>query len=175
VKSWDDYFYRICLDVASNSKCLSRQIGSVLVKEHSIISTGYNGPPRGVPHCNVRHLVDPHLLELLEVVDSTISSKVLSECPRRVLGFASGQGLEYCVAAHAERNALINAARNGICTKGTTLYMTCSVPCVQCMTEIINAGVEEIVVVSLDYYDISSKYLLEQSNVKLRLFDCLED
>ena len=49
---WDLYYLRIAKTVSENSKCLSRKIGAVLVKDNSIISTGYNGPPRGVKHCN---------------------------------------------------------------------------------------------------------------------------
>jgi len=48
---WDTYFHSICVAVASKSPCLSRKIGAILVKDHSIVSTGFNGPSRGIPHC----------------------------------------------------------------------------------------------------------------------------
>ena len=53
-KSWDLYFLRVAKVVATNSKCLSRRIGAVLVRDNSLISSGYNGPSRGVKHCNER-------------------------------------------------------------------------------------------------------------------------
>lgn len=89
------------------------------------------------------------------------------------LGDGSGIFSHNCVAGHSERNALINAARNGISTKGTTLYMSCGIPCSPCLVEIINAGVKEIVVTKLnDWYDSSSEYLLKNSGLEYRLFDC---
>jgi len=51
IKRWDTYFHSICIAVASKSPCLSRKIGAILVRDKSIVATGYNGPPRGVPHC----------------------------------------------------------------------------------------------------------------------------
>lgn len=189
--NWDKYFYEMCKAVAKNSKCLSRQIGSVLVRDKLIVSTGYNGPPRGLPHCGVRHLFDEKMrndlmrtevfkedkYKYFEYVSSVRGKSYLKlkVCPRRVFGFKSGEGLDYCVAGHAERSSLINAARNGISTKGTILYMSCGVPCVNCLVEIINAGVLEIVITKLDWYDMSSEYVLKNSSLKYRFFDCEVD
>jgi dCMP deaminase len=172
VESWDEYFYNVSRQVARNSKCFSRRIGAVLVEDKSIISTGYNGPPRGAPRCDMRWKLD---LEFAEKYKDKVEGKNLSRmCPRRVIGFQSGEGLNICVAGHAERNALINAARNGIKTKGTSLYMTCGIPCSPCLIEIINAGVKEIIVTSLRVYDNSSMYLLNQSDLGVRLFDFIK-
>ena len=85
----------------------------------------------------------------------------------------SGEGLEWCVAGHAERNALINAARFGIETKGTTMYMDCGTPCTPCLVEIINAGIEEIVITKEHYYDQSAEYLLKESGLKWRIYSHL--
>ena len=170
-KNWDEYFLRICKQVGSNTKCLSRQIGAILVKDKSIIATGYNGPPRGVPTCSERCYKDPALVKILgEINIDGIDASKLKKCPRQILGYKSGQGLEWCVAGHAERNCLINAARTGVCTKGTTLYMDCGIPCTPCMVEIINAGVDEIVVTKISFYDISAEYLLKSSGIKYRIF-----
>ncbi len=170
VESWDEYFYNVCRQVARNSKCLSRRIGAVLVWDKGIISTGYNGPPRGIPRCDKRWKLDPEFADkYLPMVDDP--NDLIGKCPRYPIGFKSGQGLEICPAGHAERNALINAARKGIQTKGTTLYMSCGIPCSACMVEIINAGVKEIVVTSLKIYDETSKYLLVQGDLGIRLFD----
>ena len=107
-KNWDRYFYNICLTVSTNSKCLSRHIGAILVKDNSIISTGYNGPPRGIPHCGIRHQIDPHLLSQYKSIDKYFNENIeVKKCPRQILGYKSGEGLEWCVAGHSERNALI--------------------------------------------------------------------
>jgi dCMP deaminase len=171
VDSWDEYFYSVCRQVARNSKCLSRRIGAVLVYDKSIISTGYNGPPRGVPRCDIRWRIDAAFNK--KYGDLAKDKKLDGVCPRYALGFKSGEGLEICVAGHSERNALINAARLGIRTKGASLYMTCGIPCTTCLIEIINAGVKEIIVTSLKTYDESSLYLLNQSDLGIRLFSFL--
>ena len=170
--SWDEYFHNMCLRAGANSKCHSRKIGAVLVRENGIISTGYNGPPRGIPTCDQRWLIDKGFIEKYghHIKKDTITKGV---CPRRVIGFPSGQGLEICPAGHAERNALINAARFGIKTKNTVLYMSCGIPCTPCMVEIINSGVKEIVCSSMTIYDETVSYLMENSELKIRLFDFL--
>jgi len=177
VNSWDEYFFNICNQVARNSKCFSRHIGATLVRDKSILSTGYNGPPRGVPTCDKRWELDELLKE--RYGDRVDLSKVEGQCPRHLLDFKSGEGLSVCIAGHAERNALINSARMGVCTKGTeedpsTLYMSCGIPCTPCLVEIINAGVSEIVVTSLGLYDESAYYLLKESALKFRLYDFID-
>ena len=167
--TWDEYYLKICNTVAENSKCLSRKIGAILVRDKSIISTGYNGPPRGVPPCDKRILLDKELTTIC-FNKGIVDSKMVDKCPRYVLGFKSGEGLEWCIAGHAERNALINAVREGISTKGTKMYMNCSTPCTSCLVEIINAGIKEIIITNENYYDSSAKYLLEQSELKWRLY-----
>lgn len=167
--TWDEYFYSLCQTVAKNSKCFSRHIGAIIVRDKSIVSTGYNGPPRGVPQCNKRWKKD-----LSEVFHKLHPKTDISQCPRYALGYKSGQGLEICVAGHAERNALINAARHGIPTKGAKIYMDCGVPCTPCLIEIINAGIEEIIVTSWTIYDITTQYLLDESKIKIRMYEQLE-
>ena len=149
--SRDHWFYNMALTVGSYSKCHSRKIGAVLVKDNSVISTGYNGPPRGVPTCDQRWVIDKAFKEKygqhIEPDDEkgTTPQDPKGVCPRRIIGFPSGEGLGICPAGHAERNALINAARLGIKTNNTKIYMSCGVPCTPCMVEIINSGVNEIV------------------------------
>ena len=57
---WDEYFLDICCSISTKSPCLSRKIGAILVRDNSIISTGYNGPPRGVPHCGHDRFMADH-------------------------------------------------------------------------------------------------------------------
>jgi len=164
--NWDKYYLSICEAVALNSKCLSRKIGAIIVLDKSIVSTGYNGPPRGVPDCSKRYFLDRNLRDKgLNTINFETT------CPRQAMGFKSGEGLEYCIAGHAERNALINAARHGIAVKDATMYMTCPIPCKDCLVEIINAGISEVVVTKLSLYDISSQYLCEYGNIKIREYD----
>jgi len=154
MKKWDSYFLSICQAVGSNSKCLSRRIGSILVKDKVVICTGYNGPPRGVPHCGGDQLYN---------IEGPI-------CPRRIKGYASGEGLHLCPAAHAERNAIDQAARLGICTSGATLYLDTQVPCKDCLISIIQAGIVEVVCAELKHYDLKVGFILEHSNLKIRTF-----
>jgi len=171
VPSWDEYFFNVCRQAARHSKCLSRRIGAVLVKDKSIISTGYNGPPRGVPSCDRRWEIDSHFVARYEskiVVPINHNKPV---CPRHTLGAQSGEMLDICIAGHAEENAILNAARMGVCTKGATLFMTCSVPCFRCVIKIINAGISEIVVTGISFYDDNAEFLLNNSDVKVRFYD----
>ena len=169
-QTWDEYFLKICEIVASNSKCLSRHIGAILVRDKRVFAEGYNGPPQGVRSCNERILVDNSLAQEYEKIKNLTPEKIQNMCPRYILGFKSGEGLDLCVAGHAERNSLISAARLGISTKGATMYMTCGVPCSPCLVEIINAGIECIVVTKHTYYDRSAEYLLKESGLNVRLF-----
>jgi dCMP deaminase len=156
-QTWDKYFMRIAREVAQNSKCMSRYIGAVLVRDKAIIATGYNGPPRGVDECWKRN------------------PTFVRKCPRQIKGFKSGEGLELCIAGHAERNAIIQAARLGVPTKGTSLVCYCGPPCKDCMIEIINAGIVEIVYWDRGttgnfgiWYDELSEYLAKQSGILMR-------
>ena len=144
-KRWDTYYHRICRAVASKSPCLSRQIGAILVKENVIVSTGYNGPARGYPHC----------------ADS---------CPRKAKGYASGEGLHECPATHAEANCIISAARIGAAVSGSTLYMNCIIPCKDCMSLLVNAGVREVVVNDIIAYHEISLPIAESAGIKIRRF-----
>ena len=144
-KRWDTYFHTICVAVSSKSPCLSRQIGAILVRNNSVVSTGYNGPPRSFPHCK-------------------------DICPRKAKGYRSGEGLLECPATHAEANCIANAARIGASTVGTTLYMNCIIPCKDCMSILINAGIREIVVDDIIPYHELSLDMAQAANIKLRRF-----
>jgi len=85
--SWDDYFMEITRLVSKRSTCLRRHVGAVIVRNKRILTTGYNGAPRGLPHCSE------------------------TGCLRDQLGIPSGQKQELCRGLHAEQNAIIQAAR----------------------------------------------------------------
>jgi len=175
-KNWDEYYLGLCIAAGSNSKCHSRQIGSILVKDKIVISTGYNGPARGIPECVNRLYGDPNMVEML--FESDISEETINEafhnkiCPRKVLGFPSGEGLEWCNAVHSEKNCLLSAARVGIQTKGATLYINAEVsPCTHCYSASIQAGVKEIVVIKNNIYDPSLEWCIEHGKLLIREFD----
>jgi dCMP deaminase len=118
--SWDQYFMDIARQVAARSNCMKRQVAAVIVSERRIISTGYNGTPRGVKNCNE------------------------GGCPR-CNGFSeSGRNLEECLCSHGEENAIVQASYHGIAIRDATLYTTYS-PCLMCSKMIINAGIRRVV------------------------------
>ena len=109
---WDQYFMNIAQVVASRSTCPRKFVGAVIVRDRTILSTGYNGSIRGMPHC----MDDGHMMEN-----------------------------DHCVATiHAEANAIIQAAKNGVMIDGAMIYVTAS-PCWNCFKQIANAGVRRIV------------------------------
>ena len=110
--SWDEYFMRIAEEVASRATCDRKHVGAVIVRDKSILATGYNGSIRGLRHCDE----DGHLMED-------------GHCVRTI---------------HAEANAIIQAAKNGVMIDGATIYVTAS-PCWTCFKQIANAGIRRIV------------------------------
>ena len=139
--SWDDYFMKIAHVVASRSTCLRRQVGAVLVRDKRILTTGYNGAPSGLKHCE-------------EV-----------GCIREKLKVPPGERHELCRGLHAEMNALLQAAIYGIPVSGATLYCTTS-PCMLCAKMLINVGVKKICVEG-KYPDKLAQDLLKEANVEI--------
>ena len=114
----DTYFMSIAELVKKRSTCIKQHVGAVLVKDSYIISTGYNGAPRGLPHCSEQ------------------------TCLRQTLGSLEKSHL--CRGVHAEQNTIIQAAIHGVSTENSTVYST-HFPCMSCTKILINAGVKEIV------------------------------
>ena len=166
--NWDVYFLKIAKEVSEKSHCLSRKIGAVLVKDKAIISTGYNGPARGVKHCNARSTRFYNEINRFPKDENHSDEYILGECPRKAMGYKSGEGLHLCQAGHAERNALIQAGRNGVSTLDTTLYAACPLPCKSCNIEIINSGVKKIVCFTGDDYDIYGRILLNEAGMVIK-------
>ena len=140
---WDDYFLQIAAVVALRSNCIKRKVAAILVKDRRIISTGYNGTPRGVKNCNE------------------------GGCPR-CLGFGvSGKNLDECLCSHAEENAITQAAYHGVTIRGASLYTTFS-PCLICTKMIINTGIQEVIYRHGYSLDRVSLRLLKEAGVKVR-------
>lgn len=139
--SWDEYFMEIARVVATRSTCLRRQVGAVLVKEKRILTTGYNGAPRGLPHC-------------LDI-----------GCLREQLKIPSGERQELCRGLHAEQNAIIQAAYYGVSIMDATIYCTHQ-PCITCAKMLINAGIKRIIYEEA-YPDELAEQMLKEANVEL--------
>lgn len=140
--SYDEYFMRIASIVAARSTCLRRQVGAIIVKNNHILSTGYNGAPKGLPHCNE------------------------TGCLREERNVKRGERHELCRGLHAEQNAIIQAAVFGVSIKGGTIYST-HFPCSVCAKMLINAELQEIVYQE-GYPDELAAELLKESNIKVR-------
>src|SRR5271170_6771995 len=108
---WHEYFMNIAREVATRSTCDRKHVGAVIVRDKTILSTGYNGSVRGLPHCDdVGHMMEDG----------------------------------HCVATiHAEANAIIQAAKNGVRVDGADIYITAS-PCWNCFKIVSNAGIKNI-------------------------------
>lgn len=170
IDSWDEYFFNMAKAVASRSKCWSRQIGAILVKDNVVISTGYNGPPRKVPTCDKRWTQDSNFS--YKYSHLIAGRKIEKVCPRKIIGAKSGQLIELCPAAHAEENAIVSSARLGtVAVKDSKLFLTCGIPCSKCLVKIINAGISELICTSTDLYDDESKWLLSNSTIKIRKYN----
>ncbi|KOS22747.1 Deoxycytidylate deaminase [Escovopsis weberi] len=143
--SWDSYFMALASLAAQRSNCMKRRVGCVLVsKEHRVISTGYNGTPRGQRNCNE------------------------GGCGRCNSGNGSGVGLATCLCLHAEENALLEAGRERI-REGSILYCdTC--PCLTCSIKICQLGIHEVVYAYTYSMDKETADVLGQAGVKLRQF-----
>jgi dCMP deaminase len=127
-----NYYLDIAQTVAKRCTCLRKQYGAVIVKDDSIVSTGYNGAPRGRKNCTD-----------------------LNFCMRDKLNIPRGERYEMCRSIHAEANAIIAASREEML--GSTLYMTCILPtdrslvpgtcsCMMCKKQILNAGIETVII-----------------------------
>ena len=175
--NWDQYWLALCDAHAKNSKCLSRKIGAIIVKDGKYeVSSGYNGPVVGAPHCTDKSYRRWLFQKICD--DRSIQSKLDMTswieaflCPRQATGFKSGAGLIYCQAAHAERNAIATAARLGRSVEGCTMYMNCGIPCLECAKAIVNAGITEVVVTKKTVYEtkgITGLDILRSGHVQVR-------
>jgi dCMP deaminase len=122
---WDHYFMDIARVVASRSNCMKRKVAAIIVRDKRVISTGYNGTPRGTRNCNE------------------------GGCPRCNSMATSGTGLDECLCSHGEENAIVQASYHGVSLKDASIYTTFA-PCLMCAKMIINSGIHEVVY-NLDY------------------------
>lgn len=140
----DEYFMDMAALASRRSTCLRRKVGAVLVKDGHILSTGYNGAPKGLDHC-----------------EST-------GCVREKMKVPSGERHELCRGVHAEQNAIIQAAHFGINVNGARMYIT-NHPCSVCAKMMLNASIVEVIYKG-DYHDDLAVQLLKEGNIIIRRF-----
>ena len=138
--SWDEYFMRIAHEVATRSTCPRLAVGALIVRDKRILTTGYNGSPSGLPHCE-------DVGCLIRIVDGRES------CQRTL---------------HAEQNAIIQAAYHGVSVIGAHLYCTPQ-PCLLCVKMIMNAGIEEVRYAT-GYPDPLAMELADEGDLKMVKF-----
>lgn len=143
---WDKRFMNLAEEVGGWASCLRRRVGAIIVQENRVMTTGYNGASAGISSCAER-----------------------GECLRDKLNIPSGTRAELCYAAHAEQNAIIQAAKYGVSIEGATLYCTHQ-PCGICAKMIINAGIKRVVYKE-GYPDEFSVKLFKEAGTKIEKFE----
>jgi dCMP deaminase len=143
---WDEYFMDIAHVVSKRGNCCRRKVAAVIVSDRRIISTGYNGTPRGIENC------------------------FEGGCPRCASDASSGENLGECICAHAEENAIVQAAYHGIAVRNSTLYCILS-PCLMCTKMIINAGIKEVVYETEYHFTEQARDLFAVAGVACRQFN----
>lgn len=137
----EEYYMMMAFIAASRANCLNRAVGSVLVSPDngSIIATGYNGVPKGLPHCQT--------------------------CRRRNEGYGPGEGLHRSRATHAEANVITQAAKYGRAVEKSIMYVT-DLPCSDCCKLIINSGIKKVVYCK-EYPGSEAKEILIASGIEM--------
>src|SRR3990167_4561191 len=136
--SWEEYFMNIAKQVASRSTCDRKHVGAVIARDKTILSKGYNGSIRGMPHCDeVGHMMEN----------------------------------DHCVATiHAENNAVLQAAKNGVMIDKSEIYITAST-CWPCFKMLVNAGIKKIYYGEFyrdeRIFDIAKKIGIELVHIKV--------
>lgn len=145
--SWDEYFIKLAELVGSRGTCDRGYAGSVIVKNKRILSTGYVGAPVGLPSCDEVG----HEMSTVTGEDGTVSN--------------------HCIrTAHAEQNAINNAARVGVAIEGSTLYCKMT-PCYKCAQSIINSGVVRVVAMKDYHGGKRSKEIFKEAGVEFELLN----
>lgn len=140
---WDEYFLEISRAVAKRATCDRGRSGCVIAKDRKMLSTGYVGAPAGLPHCDdVGHLLKTIIHE-------------------------NGKNSQHCVrTSHAEENAIVQAARDGVSLKNSTLYCKME-PCARCAMMIINAGIKKVVCQKRYHAAQQTRDMFKQAGVEL--------
>ena len=139
--SWDEYFMDMAFLVATRSSCLRRSVGAIIVKDNRVLTTGYNGVPSNVTHCEV------------------------NGCLREQMNVPSGERPDIGRGLHAEQNAIIQASLYGVSIAGATLYCTTK-PCSICIKMIMAAKIVRVVYHD-DYMDPLTDELIKEFPIEM--------
>lgn len=139
---WDDYFMLLASLASLRCNCMKRRVGAVLVRNKRVISTGYNGTPRGLLNCNE------------------------GGCKRCNGTAKSGEAYDSCLCLHAEENALLEAGHDRVGENSTIYCNTC--PCLRCTIKIVQSGVKEVVYNKSYSMDEASANIFREAGVTLR-------
>jgi len=139
---WDTYFMTLAHLASLRSNCMKRRVGAILVRNNRVVSTGYNGTPRGLPNCNE------------------------GGCPRCNGKARSGEALDECLCLHAEENALLEAGKERVGDAAVLYCNTC--PCLRCSVKIVQIGVREVVYNLAYSMDDASAEVFRKAGVALR-------
>lgn len=193
MNSWDTYFIEMAMFVATKSKDDSTKVGCVIVSEdHTVLSMGYNGFPRGVRETLEEHCETCNGFGQMDMLGNLAVGKTHACFTCNGRGKVSGGEVDperwhkrpekYQWVEHAERNAVYNAAREGVKLKGAKAYLNWEpVPCSDCTRALIQAGIREIIGPNIPFggagagkhyhVDEISKQMLKESGVKIRVID----
>ncbi len=145
--SWDEYFMEITKAVTKRATCDRGKSGCVITKDRHILVTGYVGAPAGLPHCD----------EIGHQMKTIINE--------------DGSTSQHCVrTAHAEQNAICQAAKLGISLNGSTLYCKMT-PCSTCAKMIINSGIKKVVAEKDYHASKDTKEMFKQARIKLEILN----
>lgn len=145
--TWDEYFMEVCRAVAKRATCDRGRSGCVIAKDKQILVTGYVGSPKGLAHCDeIGHQM-------------------------KTMTHEDGHQTQHCVrTAHAEQNAIVQAAKTGIAIDGATLYCKMT-PCAVCAKMIINSGVKKVICEKRYHAGEESEEMFRQVGIELNFFD----
>ena len=142
--AWDEYFLNLLEPLGSRGTCDRGRSGAAIVSpHHTILATGYVGAPPGQPHCD----------EVGHIMITRIDDK--------------GNQSQHCVRTlHAEENAILQCAKDGIKIEGATIYCK-MVPCYNCAMRIVRVGIKRVVAQKRYHADQLSSELFKNAGVEL--------
>ncbi len=143
--NWHQYFMKMAFLIAERSTCLRRKVGALIIRDNQILSTGYNGAPKHIRHCSV------------------------TGCLREKLNVPSGERHELCRGVHAEQNAIVQAAVNGVSIANGSIYCT-NQPCSICAKLLINSEIKTIYIANT-YKDELAMEMLKEADIDMNLVD----
>lgn len=186
------YMRQAVFIASDNVPCYSRGVAAIIVdtNKNCIISQGYNGPPKGVPHCDSAAHVENYLIPMMNDRDKEVARRKIREaglsgynsedtfntemcnlicgskkCPRQTLDYPSGERLELCTCAHAEQNAIDVAGQNLF---DSAIFISAGIPCYLCVKGIINCGIKYVFCLGNDYpKENVSLWMLKTAGLKV--------